>query len=141
MSDTVVIIPAAGASTRMGFNKLFAELCGVPVLVHTIRRISSSDEITSIILAVPPGAEPVIQRDIVTAFQLDCVSAIVAGGATRLESVWNAVQAIPSPTSRIVQAFPSPVCEEGPASLPLSRWRERGQGRGWRGYDRTSKAR
>ena len=97
MTDTVVLIPAAGSSNRMGFNKLFAELCGSPVLAHTIRQLSSVEDVASIILAVSPGDEITIQRDIIDACGLIKVTAVVPGGETRVDSVWNAFQAVRFP--------------------------------------------
>ena len=35
-----VVVVAAGSSARMGEDKLFTDLCGKPVLEHTLRALS-----------------------------------------------------------------------------------------------------
>ena len=78
----------------MGFNKIMEPLADVPVLVHTIRRFDMIEEVTGIILAVNPGCEEQVRRDIVEKYSLAKVTQVVAGGETRVDSVWNALQAI-----------------------------------------------
>lgn len=78
----------------MGFNKIMEPLADVPVLVHTIRRFDQVTEVSEIILAVNPGYEEQVRRDIVDAYSLEKVTQVVAGGETRVKSVWNALQAI-----------------------------------------------
>ena len=46
------IIVAAGSSTRMGgISKQFLELCGCPVLIHTLRAFQLSNSVQEIIVA------------------------------------------------------------------------------------------
>ncbi|MFT3990745.1 MAG: 2-C-methyl-D-erythritol 4-phosphate cytidylyltransferase [Luteolibacter sp.] len=47
------IIVAAGSSRRMGFDKLAAELDGMPVLKRTILALASADSISSIVVVCP----------------------------------------------------------------------------------------
>ena len=53
MSRIAAILPAAGMGTRMGgeTSKQFLELDGLPILLHTLRRLASCELITDIILA------------------------------------------------------------------------------------------
>lgn len=46
-----VILPAAGASTRFGANKLTADLAGTPVIVHTLGAYLHRDDVEELILA------------------------------------------------------------------------------------------
>lgn len=84
------IIPAAGASRRMGGeNKLLLELEGVPVLAHTLLALERCPCIREIVLAAPeelivPYAE-LARRAGVTK-----LTRVVKGGATRQESVYRA---------------------------------------------------
>jgi 2-C-methyl-D-erythritol 4-phosphate cytidylyltransferase len=94
MLSAVALVPAAGTSNRMGFDKITGPLSGLPLIVHTVRRLSLVPEIEQIVLAVQPGREEEIGRDIVAAYRLGKVSRVVSGGATRVHSVWNALQAI-----------------------------------------------
>ncbi len=49
------IVPAAGASTRFGSDKLAHDLGGRPVLVRTVEALSRRPEVVQIIVAGPPG--------------------------------------------------------------------------------------
>ena len=46
------IVFAAGRSSRMGFNKLIADLCGMPVLAHVLVKVCSIDSLDPKILVV-----------------------------------------------------------------------------------------
>jgi 2-C-methyl-D-erythritol 4-phosphate cytidylyltransferase len=78
----------------MGFDKILEPLGDAPVLVHCIRLFTSLDEVTGVILAVQPGREQHITSNIIKPYSLDKVTAVVAGGETRVHSVWNALQAV-----------------------------------------------
>src|SRR5260370_35431565 len=51
----VAIVVAAGKGTRLGGNqpKQFLELCGVPIIIHTLRQFERCEEINEIIWVVP----------------------------------------------------------------------------------------
>src|SRR5579863_7615944 len=53
MSRIAAILPAAGLGTRMGAEtpKQFLELEGVPIVIHSVRRIASCPLVTDIIVA------------------------------------------------------------------------------------------
>ena len=53
MSHIAAILPAAGLGTRMGHEtpKQFLELDGVPIVIHTLRRIAACPLISHIIVA------------------------------------------------------------------------------------------
>ena len=79
------VIVAAGSSARMGFDKLMAPLCGVPVLVHTLRAFELCERVDEIIVVtqsekIAPIAELCKAHDISKATK------ILMGGETRLHS-------------------------------------------------------
>jgi 2-C-methyl-D-erythritol 4-phosphate cytidylyltransferase len=78
----------------MGFDKILEPLGDAPVLAHSIRLFNALDNVSGIILAVQPGWEQRITSEIIKPYSLDNVTAVVAGGETRVHSVWNALQAV-----------------------------------------------
>jgi len=50
-----VILPAAGASSRFGRDKLSSDLGGRPLLVRTVEAFSRRSEVQQIVVAGPPG--------------------------------------------------------------------------------------
>jgi 2-C-methyl-D-erythritol 4-phosphate cytidylyltransferase len=85
----VAIIPAAGMGERMGGSQLkqFLPLHGQPILAHTIKPLEKSRQVDAIILMVPPGDEKVCRKEVADRFGFKKVSAIVAGGKERQDSV------------------------------------------------------
>lgn len=89
-----VIVPAAGQSRRFGGDKLRAPLRGAPVIIHTVLAFVRHPAVGRVIVAqgvdgpfaaLPGGAyEPVHAK--VT---------VVPGGATRADSVYNALRLVP----------------------------------------------
>jgi len=51
---SIVIIPAAGAGSRMNTDKpkQFTEINGIPILIHSIQLFDNIDQVESIILSV-----------------------------------------------------------------------------------------
>lgn len=94
LPKTTVIIPAAGDSTRMGGDtrKPWLQLAGRSILARTCERVKEMPGVAELIL--------VLHREDVSRAQNECweelqrvgVDLVVAGGATRTESVWNGVQ-------------------------------------------------
>ena len=87
------IIVAAGSSRRMGSDKLFAELCGRPVIAHSIAAFDESRDINDIILVTRDDRIPEFQA-MVTAGKFKKVRKIIAGGEERHYSVWNGLQSV-----------------------------------------------
>lgn len=82
------IILAAGRGERMrGLNKLFAEIDGEPVLVHTLRAFELCPEVDEIIVVARPeeiGNIGVLISD----YGFSKVSKVVRGGEKRQDSVY-----------------------------------------------------
>lgn len=81
------IVPAAGSSQRMGGgNKLFMELCGVPVLVRTLQAIDRAELVDEIIVA---AREDLLQEvaELCKQAGLHKRVRVVCGGDSRTASV------------------------------------------------------
>ncbi len=81
------VIVAAGNATRMqGTDKIMAELCGEPLIVHTLRAFQQNDDIREIILVTRDELrEPL--SELCVAKKLSKVKKICQGGETRAASV------------------------------------------------------
>lgn len=81
------VIVAAGASSRMkGTDKIMTELCGEPLIVHTIRAFSLVDEVEEIILVTRSELREELS-ELCVKHRLEKVKTICKGGETRAESV------------------------------------------------------
>lgn len=98
---TSAIIVAAGSSRRMGFDKMFAELAGKPVVWHSIKAFEDTKEITEIIIVVKEDRVEEF-RHLVKSSHFKKVKEIVAGGAERHISVWRGLQVVESAGSEFV---------------------------------------
>lgn len=90
----VAIIVAAGRGERAGAGraKQFRELAGAPVLVHTLRRFDECASIDESVAVVP--AEEIAQFEAsARTHGLRKLARVVAGGATRTDSVRRGLEA------------------------------------------------
>ncbi|MBE0540971.1 MAG: 2-C-methyl-D-erythritol 4-phosphate cytidylyltransferase [Verrucomicrobia bacterium] len=96
------IIVAAGKGTRMGagVDKLFLEVAGRPVVVHTWQRYEEAACIDEIVLVVREGRQTAFQ-ELAVRFNFRKPHCFVAGGVERQDSVWNGLTALSS-TAEIV---------------------------------------
>lgn len=85
-SDTAALVLAAGNSSRMGgIQKIFADLCGVPVIIRTLQAFEESPLIGSIILTA--RSEDIFALQALThRFGITKLRDIVCGGESRQES-------------------------------------------------------
>jgi 2-C-methyl-D-erythritol 4-phosphate cytidylyltransferase len=99
---TSAIIVAAGRGTRMGPNvdKLFLQVAGRPLIVHTWARLDSVRALDEIVLVVRAGMEQPF-HDLARQYTLTKPFRLAPGGAERQDSVWNGLQAVSS-TAEIV---------------------------------------
>ena len=103
-----VIIPAAGLGTRMSVPassaaapKQFLQLRGVPILIHTLRAFLAVPSVQQIYAAVRAHEIERVQAQI-HEYGLGGKTTVVAGGATRQESVSHALQALQAKEDDIV---------------------------------------
>ena len=97
------VLAAAGSGERLGADrpKAFVRLGEQPLLAESLARLDASEWIDAIVVAAPPGwEEPVI----LLAEELGCgkVSACVAGGAKRAESVRLGLAEVPADAAAVV---------------------------------------
>src|SRR5215813_8995907 len=114
----VAIIPAAGLGTRMAPvpsamdakakkaqpSKQFTDLAGTPILIHTLRKFASVNEVSEIWIAlreneIGPFRERLKKE---TAEVLKKKVELVVGGEHRQESVANALNAISAASDDVV---------------------------------------
>jgi len=94
---TTAIIVAAGSGSRFNSKtpKQFLELCGRPVIVHTLERFQSAPSVDSIVLVLSADQSS-FKTD-----AFDKIGCIVAGGDTRARSVLNGLNAVYGDTNII----------------------------------------
>jgi 2-C-methyl-D-erythritol 4-phosphate cytidylyltransferase len=97
------VLAAAGSGERLGADrpKAFVRLGDRPLLAESLERLEASDWVDAIVIAAPPGWE---EPAILLAEELGCgkVSACVAGGATRADSVRLALEEVPDDAAAVV---------------------------------------
>jgi len=84
------IIVAAGSSTRMGADKIWATLGGAPVLAHSIAALANTPGVTHLVVVAPADRHEAIAL-------LPCPVPVIAveGGARRQDSVAAGIRAVP----------------------------------------------
>jgi len=90
-----VIIVAGGSGSRMGTEipKQFLELCGKPVLMHTIQVFHNFDPESRIILVLPEDQQQ-FWKGLCLEHSFSLVHQVVSGGKTRFHSVLNGLSQI-----------------------------------------------
>lgn len=98
-----LLIPAAGSGKRMGGdrNKLLLPLQGEPILAWTLRAAEQASSIGWIGLIGQPVDWPDFGA-ILQALNLSKPVVLIEGGATRQESVFRGLQALPSEATRVL---------------------------------------
>jgi 2-C-methyl-D-erythritol 4-phosphate cytidylyltransferase len=98
-----VVIPAGGLGTRLGARtpKQFLRIGGVPILAMTVGHFARHPAVTAIVVAAPASRVELARRLLPTVARGGPL-AVVAGGATRQDSVWHGIGAAPPDTEIIV---------------------------------------
>lgn len=101
---TVAIIAAGGSGKRLGSDVSKQYLClhAMPVLVHTLNVFQQSDVVQDIVLVAPKDDLVFVREQIVEKYAVTKVSAIVAGGRERQDSVRNALEAVAKPCDVVI---------------------------------------
>ena len=91
-----VVIPAAGQGKRMKTekNKQFLKLKDKEIVAHTIDKFESETVVNDIIVVARKEEIDYCQEKIVNNYDFKKVSQVIAGGATRQDSVYNGLQAV-----------------------------------------------
>ena len=88
------VIVAAGSSSRMkGADKLLLDLCGKPVIWHTIRLFQNSPMINEIVIVTRNDLQGYI-RSLCAAHSFDKVKSVVEGGSSRAHSVMHGLDQV-----------------------------------------------
>lgn len=96
-----VIIAAAGSSQRMGgINKQLEKIGGTPVFVMSALKFNDIEDVSEIIITAPEADLPRYEK-IARNYGVTKLSAVVAGGDTRCNSIKNALAAV-SPKAEFV---------------------------------------
>lgn len=103
---TIAVIVAAGSGRRMGggINKQYINIAGKPVLARSVQCFENDPHIDEIIITVRAGEEEKCRRDIIKAYGFKKISAVIAGGAERQDSVRAAIDFINSRVSAAAQS-------------------------------------
>jgi 2-C-methyl-D-erythritol 4-phosphate cytidylyltransferase len=96
------IIVAAGKGTRMGpqVDKLFLELNGCSIVMHTWQRFDEAGCIDEILMVVRDGMQAAFMT-LAQKYKFQKPFRVVVGGKERQDSVWNGLEAL-SPGAEIV---------------------------------------
>lgn len=95
-AGVAVVVLAAGAGTRVGaeVNKVLLPLLDRPILAWSVRSALAVHGVRRVLLVVAPGEEPVVAEALTPFLPPDAEVAVVAGGATRHASEWQALQVL-----------------------------------------------
>lgn len=98
---TIAIIVAAGAGVRMGGDapKALMSLGGRPMLLWSLDVIRASPLIDGVVVVAPPGREESVRALVAGP---GAAVQVVAGGASRSESVREGLRAAPAGTTRVL---------------------------------------
>ncbi|MFO1489134.1 MAG: 2-C-methyl-D-erythritol 4-phosphate cytidylyltransferase [Verrucomicrobiota bacterium] len=125
---TSAIIVAAGKGTRMGPNvdKLFLQLSGKPVVVHTWQAFDAAEGIDEIVLVVREGMQTAFE-ELARQHQMRKPFRLVPGGKERQDSVWNGLVVVSSQTELVaIQDGARPCTSEKLIAATLAAARETG---------------
>ena len=98
-----LLIPAAGMGRRMGSdrNKLLLELLGKPLLAWSLLAAENSSSVEWIGI-IGQQTDFADFKNILTQLNLTKTVQLIIGGATRQESVYNGLQALPEEARRVL---------------------------------------
>ena len=94
---TAVLVPAAGRGDRLGAGvaKALRQVRGEPLLVHALRALLAAPSVSVVVVAAPPDGVQTVS-DLLGQHLPGAPVSVVAGGATRQESVAAALAVLPS---------------------------------------------
>ncbi len=89
-----VVLTAGGAGIRFGGEKILVPVLGEPLVFHTLRRIGRMADVAEIVLTLPAARLRAIDAEYGAGLTDAGVTKLVAGGATRQQSVRNGIDAL-----------------------------------------------
>ena len=95
------VIVGAGEGRRMGGSgrKQFTKVSGKPIIAYTLEVFEASDAIDHIVVVVPRDSIDWAKEEVVEAYGFKKVRAVVGGGDTRQQSVFNGLKALDPKTT------------------------------------------
>ena len=95
--DTCAIIVAGGSGERFGDprGKQFVELCGLPIMAWSILAFDRSPSVGHLVVVCPHGRLDEVRRDVLASLTLRCDVTLTLAGATRQDSVFSGLVAMP----------------------------------------------
>lgn len=79
------VVVAAGSSTRMGFDKVLAEVGGLPVIVRCLQSFQQAPGVAEVVVVTREGLVPDVAR-LCQDFGLTKVVKVIRGGESRTQS-------------------------------------------------------
>ncbi|MDV3426518.1 MAG: 2-C-methyl-D-erythritol 4-phosphate cytidylyltransferase [Bacillota bacterium] len=92
----IAIVMAGGQGTRMSMKdmpKQFIDVCGKPVIIHTLEKFDRHPEIDYIAVVCIKNWQSEL-KTLIEKFKIKKVKWIITGGETRQESVFNALNSL-----------------------------------------------
>lgn len=80
-----MVVLAAGSSNRMGYDKITASLCGIPVIIRTLSVFEQTECVTEIIVVTRKDSITEL-TNLIEQHGIKKVTKIVEGGKSRVES-------------------------------------------------------
>jgi 2-C-methyl-D-erythritol 4-phosphate cytidylyltransferase len=108
-----LIIPAAGQGKRMGAgkNKLFLEMAGEPIFIHTLRKFDQDEQCEKIVLVINMEEKEIFSTYL-SAYNIQKQITYVPGGKERQESVYNGIRSVLDDEYVVVHDGARPFVEE-----------------------------
>lgn len=103
-SKICTLIPAAGEGNRLksAVKKPYVALAQKPILTHTIQRFEQNPAVDEIFVLVNEADFEMCRATVLAPYAFQKVQPLVAGGATRQQSVHNGVRALPADTDFVI---------------------------------------
>jgi 2-C-methyl-D-erythritol 4-phosphate cytidylyltransferase len=101
---TALILVAAGEGKRAGGStpKQFVKIHGKPLLGYSLEKFAKVKGIAEVVIAVLPGKEKMASKLLAPALKKFRKVEFIAGGQTRQESVFNALQRLSDSTTHVL---------------------------------------
>lgn len=93
MIGAVILAGGQGKRMQSHVQKQYMTLCGKPLIVYALEAFEHSP-VDAMVLVTAAGEEAYAQRDIVEAYGITKVKAVVAGGKERYHSVYEGLKAL-----------------------------------------------
>ena len=103
-SKICTLIPAAGEGNRLksAVKKPYVALAQKPILTHTIQRFEQNTAVDEIFVLVNEADFEMCRATVLAPYAFQKVQPLIAGGATRQQSVHNGVRALPADTDFVI---------------------------------------